>query len=58
MYEQIQVGGVGNFLYLFGSHPDWEIIVNIFGCEDRVAIFAGEDRELLADRGRSRNWYF
>ena len=30
----------------------------IFGCEDRVAIFAGEDRELLADRGRSRNWYY
>ena len=24
----------------------------------RVAIFAGEDRELLADRGRSRNWYY
>ena len=24
-----------------------------FGCEDRVLIFAGEDRELLADRGRS-----
>ena len=30
----------------------------ISGCEDRVAIFAGEDRELLADRGRSRNWYY
>ena len=30
----------------------------IFGCEDRVAIFAGEDRELLADRGRPRNWYY
>ena len=30
----------------------------IFGCEDRVAIFAGEDRELLADRGRLRNWYY
>ena len=26
--------------------------------ERGVAIFAGEDRELLADRGRPRNWYY
>ena len=25
----------------------------LLGCEDRVAFFAGEDRELLADLGRS-----
>ena len=28
-------------------------LAKFFGCEERVAIFAGEDRELLADRGRS-----
>ena len=35
-------------------YPFTSFACAVFGCEDRVAIFAGEDRELLADQRRCR----